>query len=71
MKTKKSTITKSQTTFEFTYDDVIKALELPKGSRIYMNIPGGGDWSSQPLNLGDDCDFLIVQTPETTERTEE
>ena len=70
MKTKKTTTVKIQTTFEFTRADVIRALNVPKGSRIYMDIPGGGDWSSQPLILGDDCDFLCVQTPETTERTE-
>jgi hypothetical protein len=55
MKTKTSQETK--TTVELTGADLIRFLDLPDNAydiRIYMKIPGGGDYSNMDLDVTND-----------------
>jgi hypothetical protein len=50
--------TVKQTTVQITAEDIRKKFRLPETAVISLMVPGGGDWSSQPITLGHDVEFL-------------
>jgi hypothetical protein len=62
MKTSSTTHTRQETTYEFSQDDIIDALQkagkLPTmpamtSLKAWVRVPGGGDWSNWDLTLDD------------------
>lgn len=43
--------TTTTSTATITADDLQKALGLPKEAKIYFDVPGGGDWSNERIQL--------------------
>ena len=59
----KTTITKTTTKHvTMSAADIIKALRLPKDAKVFVNIPGGGDWSNCELELDKSTPLNIVYT---------
>lgn len=42
--------------------DILKALKLPKDAKVFVNVPGGGDWSNCELELDTSTPLNIVYT---------
>jgi hypothetical protein len=68
--TSKVTITTTETTYEFTREDVIRALastgwlplsEASSVEHCHVRVPGGGDWSSTDLDLEDRPLIVVVK----------
>ncbi len=62
------TTTTRKTVVTYSADDLRLALVLPKDARIYVDVPGGGDWSNTELAIenGGRCP-LVVEYTETVE----
>ena len=54
MASTKTTKTETTTHHEFNYEEVRKALGLPENAKIWVQVPGGGDWSNAKLDIGRD-----------------
>ena len=39
--------------------DIRKILDLPLNAKVTVQIPGGGDWSNQELNINDEHTFDV------------
>jgi hypothetical protein len=37
-------------------------IDVPKGADIYMQVPGGGDWSNMSLEVSNDQPVIITWT---------
>lgn len=74
MITKTKTLTKKriETTVSTTWAvaDLIKALGLPPDTRLFVRVPGGGDYSNTDLDLGDDVDLQSVAVTREDEDVE-
>lgn len=66
----KVTVTTTETTYEFTNDDIIEALAaigklpLSEASRVthcHVRVPGGGDWSNTNIDLEDYPVVVVVK----------
>ena len=42
-------------------------LEIPLGAAIFVQVPGGGDWSNTSLDIDEDCPIIVTWT--TTEES--
>ncbi len=65
----KTTRTKTITTttrveYQITADDIRKALALPKGAVLFIQVPGGGDWSNCALDLDEHPITTVTTTTE-------
>lgn len=47
--------------------DVLKALGLPPDTRLFVKVPGGGDWSNSMLDIGEDADLQSVSVTQDEE----
>lgn len=64
---------KTNNTLQVTNTDLIAALnranpdlKIPDGARVYVSIPGGGDYSSMNLDIDGDCPITVSwETVET------
>ena len=57
------TVTKKITTearYEFNEAELRKRLRLPGGARIFVRVPGGGDWSNTDLEIEDGRPLLAT-----------
>ncbi len=70
MKTIKKTV-KISTSSEINRDDPIKLLKLPEDAEIFVNVPGGGDWSNMRLDIGEDSNIFIRHSETKTEECRE
>lgn len=74
-----STKVKTRKRIETTVTKVISAEQLcsifglPANARVFVNVPGGGDWSNTDLDLSDTPDqgLLLQYTLHEDEETEE
>lgn len=55
MKQKKTVhkLVKTSYRVTFTVDEIREALNLPPGAELFVDVPGGGDWSNQELGLNE------------------
>jgi hypothetical protein len=49
--TKTHTITTTE--YLITVDDLYKAFDIPKGAKVFVEVPGGGDWSNTDLDISE------------------
>jgi len=58
------TETTTATTKHVTMDaaELLKALKLPKDAKVFVTVPGGGDWSNCDLELDKSTPLNIVYT---------
>jgi len=63
------TETKTVTTVteSFTHADLCNLLGLPEGAKIWVCVPGGGDWSNMDLIIDDDS---LLHAEVVTEKEE-
>ena len=61
IRSRKTTIT---TRYRASFDakELREKLNLTEGSKIYVQVPGGGDWSNQELELDSDCPLIAEYT---------
>ena len=48
-------------------DGLREMLGLPSNARLHVSVPGGGDWSSCDLVLGDDVQLKVSWETTTTD----
>lgn len=59
----KTTIT-TQKRRVYTAEDLRKHLKLPRGAKLFVHVPGGGDWSSMDLEIGVETNLEVAWTKE-------
>ncbi len=62
--TKTKTVTTTQVSYFLGREELYKlfeeaGIEVPKGAYIYINIPGGGDYSNMQLEVDKDCPLVV------------
>jgi hypothetical protein len=61
-----SKVTKRTTTTEhygaLTGNMIRKALGLPDNARVFFDVPGGGDWSNERIDLDDHHRLYVTYT---------
>ena len=65
LKAKTETSITTEKTFKLNYEQTCAALGVPLGSNIYIDVPDGGDFSGERLEIGHDIS-LNVHTKETS-----
>ena len=50
-KVERTVRTTTTTRWEFTADELKKRLRLPPDCRLFVQVPGGGDWSNTDLDI--------------------
>lgn len=50
---------------EYSAEDIRNALCLPPGAMLYVDVPGGGDWSNTSLSLDQHPLHVVIKTKET------
>tara|TARA_R110000824_G_scaffold39346_3_gene119108 strand:- start:544 stop:753 length:210 start_codon:yes stop_codon:yes gene_type:complete len=58
-------ITRTTTTEHYgalTGDMIRKALGLPDNARVFFDVPGGGDWSNERIDLDDNHRLYVTYT---------
>lgn len=78
---RRSTVTSTHNRIELRREDIIGLLRthwaktrlglplIPEKAKVYVSVPGGGDWSNTSLDL--DADIPLVVTWDETRSTEE
>jgi hypothetical protein len=58
-----------KTCVSFSAVQLRKLLKLPEDARVFVRVPGGGDWSNQDLEIDDDIDGVTQLEVEYTRTT--
>ena len=60
---KVSTTTVRSIRIELSRQDILgflKDFSIPRDAGVYVQVPGGGDWSNESLDIGDNCPVIVT-----------
>lgn len=63
----RSVTTRTTQNYVITAEEIRKALDLPKDAKIFVQVPGGGDWSNTDLEIDSDTPLRATVTTTTTD----